>query len=169
MGNQYFHIKMGKKAIFLDRDGVINLERKDYVKNISEFKIKSNVGKAIKILKEHNFLVLIITNQSAINRKILSVKKLDEIHNYFKNYLKKYDTYIDGIYFCPHTPTENCDCRKPKTGLLFQAKKDFDIIFQDSWMIGDSLTDIEAAKKVGCNSILLTSNDNLFEIIKKIY
>ena len=159
---------MKRKAIFLDRDGVINEERKDYVKNVKEFKIKSDVGKTIKILKDHGFLVIIITNQSAINRKILSVQKLNEIHDYFNNYLKKYNTFVDGIYFCPHTPNENCECRKPKPGLLLKAKKDFDMLFKDSWMIGDSQTDIEVAKTVGCNSILLASNDNLFQIIKKI-
>jgi len=168
MENHCFHIKMKRKAIFLDRDGVINEERKDYVKNVKEFKIKSDVGKTIKILKDHGFLVIIITNQSAINRKILSVQKLNEIHDYFNNYLKKYNTFVDGIYFCPHTPNENCECRKPKPGLLLKAKKDFDILFKDSWMIGDSQTDIEVAKTVGCNSILLASNDNLFQIIKKI-
>mgnify|MGYP001090538429 CR=1 FL=1 len=168
MENHCFHIKMKRKAIFLDRDGVINEERKDYVKNVKEFKIKSDVGKTIKILKDHGFLVIIITNQSAINRKILSVQKLNEIHDYFNNYLKKYNTFVDGIYFCPHTPNENCECRKPKPGLLLKAKKDFDMLFKDSWMIGDSQTDIEVAKTVGCNSILLASNDNLFQIIKKI-
>jgi len=168
MENHCFHIKMKRKAIFLDRDGVINEERKDYVKNVKEFKIKSDVGKTIKILKDHGFLVIIITNQSAINRKILSVQKLNEIHDYFNNYLKKYNTFVDGIYFCPHNPNENCECRKPKPGLLLKAKKDFDMLFKDSWMIGDSQTDIEVAKTVGCNSILLASNDNLFQIIKKI-
>lgn len=159
---------MGRKAVFLDRDGVINEERKDYVKNIEEFKIKDKVGESIKILKEHNFLVIIITNQSAINRKILSIKTLNEIHNHFIKYLKTHNTSLDGIYYCPHKPEENCHCRKPKLGLLLKAKEDFDIILKESWMVGDSQTDVDVAKAVGCNSILLGSKQDLFQATKKI-
>ena len=156
------------KAIFLDRDGVINQERKDYVKNLEEFKIFDNIADAISLLKKENFLVVVITNQSAINRKLLSIENLEKIHEFLKKYLKKNNTSLDGIYYCPHTPDEGCSCRKPKPGLLLKAASDLNIDLNNSWMIGDSKTDIDAAKTAGCNSILLKKNENLFDIVKEL-
>ena len=152
------------RAVFLDRDGVINKERKDYVKNIEEFEIFNGVSKAIKILKEKNFLVIIITNQSAINRNLLTKDKLDEIHNHLQEILKNDNTSFDAIYYCPHKPEENCDCRKPKPGLLLRAAKDHKIDLKNSFFIGDSITDIEAANAAGCNGILLENNSLLEKV-----
>ena len=87
------------KTVFLDRDGVINEERKDYVKNLDEFIILKGVSKAIKLLKEKNFLVIIVTNQSAVNRKLLTENQLNEIHNYLQVNLRKDDTICDAIYY----------------------------------------------------------------------
>ena len=152
------------RAVFLDRDGVINKERKNYVKNLEEFEIFNGVSKAIKILKEKNFLVIIITNQSAINRNLLTKDKLDEIHNHLQEILKKDNTSFDAIYYCPHKPEENCDCRKPKPGLLLRAAKDHKIDLKNSFFIGDSITDIEAANAAGCNGILLENNSLLEKV-----
>lgn len=161
---------MSRAAIFLDRDGVINHKRDDYVKNINEFKIFNFVPSAISLLKKNNFLIIIITNQSVINRKIITHDNLNQIHNNLKNVLHKYDTSIDAIYFCPHKPDENCDCRKPKSGLILKATQEFDIDLTQSWFIGDSQTDIDAAKTAGCKSFLVNKNKNLMfaaeEIIK---
>ena len=154
-------------AIFLDRDGVINQERKDYVKNLNEFKIFSGVAEAIDLLRKKNFLIIIITNQSAINRKLLDINTLENIHIFFQEYLKKNNTSVDAIYYCPHLPEENCSCRKPKPGLILNAAKDLKIDLKKSWMIGDSQKDIEAASNAGCNSILLKSNQNLLDVIKE--
>ena len=89
------------KAIFLDRDGVINKERKDYVKNIDELQIFENISECINKLKHNNFLVIVITNQSAINRGLTTIEKINEIHNHIQNHLKKFNTKIDAFYFCP--------------------------------------------------------------------
>ena len=159
-----FLLKM-KKAIFLDRDGVINLEKKDYVKSIKEFEIMDNVPKAIIELKKKGFLVIIITNQSAINRGLLTIKILNEIHNYLQEILKDNNTSVDDFYFCPHRPDENCKCRKPNPGMLFKAVQEHDIDMNQSFMIGDSLTDIQAAQKAGCEGILLNQNQTLLEIV----
>ena len=158
---------MNHKAIFLDRDGVINEEKKDYVKNLKEFKIIDGSLQAIELLKKNNFRVVIITNQSAINRGLLSIEKLNEIHDFLKSKLLELDITLDGIYFCPHTPNENCMCRKPKPGLLQQAISELDINVKDSLMIGDSQTDIDAANKIGCKSILLNKNQNLLKVVKE--
>ena len=157
---------MKNKAVFLDRDGVINEKRNDYVKNIDEFKIFSGVGDAIKLLRDKGYLVIIITNQSAIGRKIISEKKLDEIHTELKNYLNPHDTYVDSIYYCPHIPEENCNCRKPKPGLLIKATSDFDIDLEKSYFIGDSESDLNAAKEARCKGILLENDQTLLEIVQ---
>ena len=154
-----------KKAIFLDRDGVINLEKKDYVKSIKEFQIIDNVPKAIATLKEKGFLVIVITNQSAINRKLLTVELLNKIHNHLQKILKDNNTSIDYFYFCPHRPDEKCKCRKPSPGMILKAAQEHNIDMNQSFMIGDSLTDIQAAKKAGCEGILLNQNQTLLEIV----
>ena len=154
-----------KKAIFLDRDGVINLEKKDYVKSIKEFQIRDDVPKAIAKLKEKGFLVIVITNQSAINRKLLTIEVLNEIHNHLQKILKNNNTSIDYFYFCPHRPDEKCKCRKPNPGMILKAAQEHDIDMNQSFMIGDSLTDIQAAEKAGCEGILLNQNQTLLEII----
>lgn len=155
------------RAVFLDRDGVINQERKDYVKNLKEFVIIEGIADAIKILRANNFLVIVITNQSAISRNLLSADMLNNIHKYLQDYLKKHNTSIDAIYYCPHMPEDNCSCRKPKPGLLLQAAQDFDIDLKNSWMIGNSVIDVKAAEAAGCNSILLEKDQNILQIVKK--
>jgi len=156
-------------AIFLDRDGVINQERKDYVKKLDEFIILDKTSDAINIIKNHGFLVIIITNQSPINRKLLSVETLNKIHEKLQSYLERYDTSFDGVYFCPHTPSENCECRKPKPGLILQAVIDFQIDLSESYMIGNSETDIHAAKNAGCKGILLKKDQTLLEVVIDLF
>ena len=154
-----------KKAVFLDRDGVINKERKDYVKSIEEFQILNNIPKSIKMLKEKGFLIIVITNQSAINRGLITIETLNEIHNYLQNFLKENNTSIDDFYFCPHRPDENCKCRKPNPGMLIKAAQEHNIDMNQSFMIGNSLTDIQAAQKSGCKGILLNQNQALLELV----
>lgn len=154
-------------AFFLDRDGVINKERKDYVKDNNEFEIIDGSLEAIKLIKENGFFVVIITNQSAINRGIISIEKLSSIHKLLSDRLEiEFKTRIDGIYFCPHTPEENCQCRKPKPGLLLQAAKELNIDLEKSVMIGDSQKDVDAARAVKCKSILLKNNEKLIDVSK---
>ena len=156
------------KAIFLDRDGVINKKRDDYVKSINELEIFPDIGEGILNLKKMGFLIIVITNQSIINRKIITVKELEKIHSVIQNNLKENSCSIDRFYFCPHMPNENCNCRKPKSGLLLQAIADFCINSSKSWMIGDCLTDIQAGEKVGCKTILLKENMSFSNIVDMI-
>jgi len=156
------------KAIFLDRDGVLNKNRDDYVKSIKELEIFSNIGKEISKLKMKGFLIIVITNQSAVNRKIITIKELEEIHLIIQKFLMKSNTSIDKFYFCPHRPNENCDCRKPKPGLILQAMNEFSINASKSWMVGDSKTDIQAGEKAGCKTIFLKKNDSFTNILKII-
>ncbi len=156
-----------QKAVFLDRDGVINKERADYVKNTSELVIL-DVANSIKKLRDDGFLVVVISNQSAVNRGLTTHENINQIHFIIQEYLKKYDTKIDAFYYCPHRPDENCRCRKPRPGLLNKAKNDLKIDLKSSWMIGDRDSDMEAARLVGCKTIKITSNCGLENAVQSI-
>ena len=157
-----------KKAVFLDRDGVINENRIDYVKNTNELKIFDFVGSAITELKSMGFLVVVVTNQSAINRGLTTEKLVNEIHDEIQKYLKNYETVIDRFYFCPHKPNEKCNCRKPRPGLLEKAILEIGIEPNKSWMIGDNDSDIRAGIEVGCQTIKLENNFNLKNAVEQI-
>jgi histidinol-phosphate phosphatase family protein len=157
-----------RRAIFLDRDGVINKKRDDYVKSINELEIFPFVASAIKKLNNANFKVVVITNQSAINRNIITHKKVEQIHLTIQNYLKKNQSFIDAFYYCPHKPDENCICRKPKPGLLIKAIQDFKINPKESWMIGDSNSDLESGRLVGCNVMKINNHVNLEKAVEII-
>ena len=156
------------KTVFLDRDGVINKERSDYIKSISELEIFPNVAKNIELLKNDGFLVVVITNQSAINTGIITHKTVAQIHDSIQNYLKTNGTSVDGFFYCPHKPNENCNCRKPKPGLLHQAILELNIDPKSSWMIGDNNSDIDAATSIGCKAIKLSKNFSLGKAVSKI-
>jgi len=156
------------KTIFLDRDGVINKERSDYVKSISELEIFPNVAKNVELLKNAGFLVVIITNQSAINRGLITHEMVSQIHDSIQNYLKANGTYVDGFFYCPHKPDENCNCRKPKSGLLNKAILELNIDINSSWMIGDNDSDIEASTSIGCKAIKIDNNFSLDNAVDKI-
>ncbi|MDE2588890.1 MAG: HAD family hydrolase [Patescibacteria group bacterium] len=154
------------RAVFLDRDGVINRNRDDYVKNIQEMEILSNVSDAIRLLNEENYLVVIISNQSAINRGLLSIETLDEIHQFLKREVGKKGAKIDAIYFCPHKPDENCDCRKPQPTMIFRASEDLGINLSESYMIGDRDSDKFCAQRANVKFIPMKTDDNLLHIVR---
>lgn len=159
---------MMNKAIFLDRDGVINVKRDDYVKNINEFVMLKDAPKAIRLLNQKGFLVIIITNQSAVNRNLVSHEELARIHDAMKIQLQKQQAFVDAIYYCPHKPDENCQCRKPKSGLILKAIKEYAVESSLSWFIGDSQTDMQAAKEAGLRSIMMKENGSLLDAIKNL-
>src|SRR3989344_3159637 len=156
-----------KKAIFLDRDGVINENVKDLTK-LSQIKLIPNVAEAIKKINDSGYLVIIITNQPIIAKGFCTFEDIEKIHMKIKGMIAKIGGHIDRIYMCPHHPERgfevevvelkiNCLCRKPKPGLFLQAIKELNINPKTSWSIGDSLSDIAASKKAGIKSILLIS------------
>ena len=161
VGNSVYD-KSETRIVFLDRDGIINKLRIDYVKNLAEFELLPNVGKQLAKLTKAGFKLVIITNQSAINRGLLSIEELNKIHDFLKTNLENDGCVIDSIHFCPHRPDENCDCRKPKTALLEQAMTEFqNIDLKHCWMIGDNASDILAAEKMGINYLKVESNGSL--------
>lgn len=157
-----------KEYIFLDRDGVINKNRNDYVKDWSEFEFLKNAKEAVKILTENNFNIIVITNQSVVGRGIISEEKLKEIHRKMVSELEKAGGKIHAVYYCPHAPWDNCSCRKPKPGLLLKASTDFGIDLKKTVFIGDDLSDMSAGNAVGCKIYLVNEENDLLSTVKKI-
>jgi histidinol-phosphate phosphatase family protein len=142
------------RAVFLDRDGTI---AKDvhYCRRPEDFVLFTDAAKVISLLNNQGFKVIIITNQSGIAHGYLSEETLGKIHDKMKEELSRDGARLDGIYYCPHHPDANCNCRKPKPSLVIQAATDFDIDLEHSFVVGDRQKDIELGKKVGCRTILL--------------
>lgn len=146
------------KAIFLDRDGVINIERKnDYAKNIDEFVFEENALNAITILSKRFKYIFVVTNQRGVGRGIMTSEALDSVHEYMLQQVKLKNGKIDKIYTCIDTQSTSIN-RKPNVGMAFQIQRDFpEIDFQTSIMVGNSKSDIEFGKKLGMHTVLVGS------------
>jgi D-glycero-D-manno-heptose 1,7-bisphosphate phosphatase len=163
------------KVVFLDRDGVINQKAKehDYIKKPEDFLLLSGVANAIQLLNHHHYKVIVVTNQRGIARKMMTDDDLINIHEKMKHDLKKENAYIDKIYYCPHNIDENCNCRKPKIGMFLQVAADFAVDKINSYMVGDSISDMEAGIAFGIKPIFIGSNiedflcaDNLLAAVR---
>ena len=154
------NLKNKQKAIFLDRDGTIN-KYVGFLTDINEFELLDGVTEAIKMINESGYLAIVVTNQPVIARGEVSVEELQDIHNKMETLLGQAGAYIDDIFYCPHHPHKGyegerpeykieCECRKPKPGMLFAAAEKYNIDLSESWMIGDGENDIEAGKNAGC-------------------
>ena len=165
------NLKNKQKAIFLDRDGTIN-KYVGFLRNIDDFELIDGVAEAIRKINELGYLAIVVTNQPVIARGEASFDELDEIHNKMETLLGKEGAYLDAIYYCPHHPHKgyegerpelkiDCDCRKPKAGMLLKAAEDFNIDLSQSWMIGDGENDVKAGINAGCKTVLIgESNEN---------
>jgi D-glycero-D-manno-heptose 1,7-bisphosphate phosphatase len=142
-------------AIFLDRDGVINQNRADHVKNCDEFEFVPGALEGIRSLTETGLPIFIVTNQAAISRRLMSVDALDAIHVCMIREIVKAGGVITHVYHCPHDSHEGCNCRKPRPGMLLQAASDFGINLRRSFLVGDAWTDISAGLEVNTHSILV--------------
>ncbi len=169
-----------QKAIFLDRDGTIN-EYVGFLRKPEELALIPGAAEAIRLINTSGYLAIVITNQPVIARGEVSVAQLDEIHRKMATLLGREGAYIDALYYCPHHPDKGfegevpelkieCDCRKPKPGLLLRAAEDYNIDLTRSYMIGDSESDVIAGEKAGCHSILIPRNepDALLAAIRQI-
>ena len=167
-----------QKVIFLDRDGVIN-EDYGYVGKIEDFKFIDGVFEACKSFKNLGYEIVIVTNQSGIARGYYSEDEFLKLTSYMQDEFLKKEISILKTYYCPHLPNNNCSCRKPKSGMILQALDEFDINLDNSWLIGDKLSDIECAKNANIkNRVLIDKNakengdffvaKNLFDTLKYI-
>ena len=158
-----------QKAVFLDRDGTLN-KYVGFLRDINDFELLDGVTDAIKAINNSGYLAIVVTNQPVIARGEVTVQQLEEIHNKMETLLGLDGAYIDAIYYCPHHPHKgyegeipelkfDCDCRKPKPGMIMQAAADFNIDLSQSWMIGDSENDIKCGLNAGCKTVLIGSGD----------
>jgi len=151
-----------KKAVFLDRDGTINVE-KDYLFRVEEFEFIPGSPEAVRMLNESGFLVVIVSNQSGVARGYYSEDDVELLHRHIAGELAKSGAKVDAWFYCPHHPegkgsySLTCTCRKPLPGMLLDAAGRYDIDLSASVMIGDKLVDIEAGSAAGCRSILVRS------------
>ncbi len=144
-----------KRAIFLDRDGTI-IEDVKYCSSVEEIEILPTVPEAIKLLNQR-FLVIIITNQSGINRGLFDEAMLSKIHDQIELRLMPYSAYIDAIYYCPHMPNEFCKCRKPGIELFERAAREKHIDLSRSFVVGDRQMDTDAARAIGAKVVHVTT------------
>jgi len=150
------------KAVFLDRDGVV-VKDIDLLTDIKQIIIPSDVPNALLKLKEAGFKLIIVSNQAVVARGLISEKNVENINSEIERQIVELGgPKFDAVYFCPHHPNATlseyrveCECRKPRTGMLTQAAKEHNIDFTNSFMIGDRITDIIAGKNAGCETILL--------------
>ena len=175
-----------QNAIFIDRDGVINIY-KGYITDIDDFELLPGVAEAIALINNSGYLAICVTNQPVIARGDVTISELEEIHNKMETLLGNKNAYLDAIYYCPHHPDKGfsgevpslkveCDCRKPKPGMLLHAADDYNIDLGSSWVIGDDIRDIKAGKAAGCHTVLIgvdefnqeLSASSLLEAVKKI-
>jgi len=149
------------RAVFLDRDGTI-CEEVGYLNSVHQMRLIPRSAEAIRRLNEHGFKVVVITNQSGVARGLILEQNLNDIHTEMIRQLREEGASLDGIYYCPHHPTEGnppylqeCTCRKPATGLLEKAAADLNLNLSSSYMVGDHFSDIECGRRVGAKTVLL--------------
>ena len=161
------------KAVFFDRDGVLNVD-KDYLHTIEDFEWIDGAKESIVFLTKNNYTVFVVTNQSGIARGFYTVDDMKKLHEYMAAEIKQAGGNIEKFYFCPHLPggkikefAIECECRKPKPGLLLQALREYAIDKENSFLIGDKPRDVESAAAAGIKGYLY-ENGNLLHFVKKI-
>jgi D,D-heptose 1,7-bisphosphate phosphatase len=172
------NLKNKQKAIFLDRDGTINM-MKGFLTKAEDFELIEGVTDAIKMINKSGFLAIVVSNQPVIARGECTFEELENIHNKMETELGKAGAFVDAIYYCPHHPDKGfngerieykgeCQCRKPKPGLLLQAAKEWNIDLSQSYMIGDSERDAEAGKNAGLKASFKIEGNNAFSIFNVV-
>ncbi|WP_020675706.1 D-glycero-beta-D-manno-heptose 1,7-bisphosphate 7-phosphatase [Geopsychrobacter electrodiphilus] len=160
------HRNTARRAVFLDRDGTINVE-KDYLYRVEDFEFIPGVPLALKKLQDAGFLLVVVTNQSGIARGYYTLEDVDVLHRHMCKELQGFGVEIAGIYICPHHPSvgppdqQDCLCRKGRPGLLIRAASELDIDLSRSFMVGDKMSDFEAGVNAGCTSCLVASGHRI--------
>jgi D-glycero-D-manno-heptose 1,7-bisphosphate phosphatase len=157
------------KAVFLDRDGVLNHEMGDYIRRIEDFQILDNFS-ALKTLQDRGYLLLVATNQGGLAKGWYTEIELAKMHDLLKETYLEHGVTLTDFFYCPHHPdfTGDCDCRKPKPGLLLQGIEKYNIDPSKSYFIGDRERDVEAGTAAGVKGILINSDQPLSEVLQLI-
>jgi len=145
------------KAIFLDRDGVINRKAPEgsYVARVSDVEVLPSSLEAIAKLCANGWLVFVVTNQRGIARGIVSEEAVEEIHRWLSDQVTNSGGRIMQVYYCPHDYSDLCNCRKPKPGMLLRAAREYSLDLARSWMVGDSICDVQAGRAAGCRTVYI--------------
>lgn len=159
---------MKRPAIILDRDGVINQDSEEFIKNVAEFHLYPRSLIAIKKLHQAGWPIFIITNQSGIARGLYDETVLADIHRVMFKAVIKEGGDIQAIYYCPHHPRDHCECRKPKSGLFEQLALEHNIDLMESYYVGDKASDVEAGLNAGCTPVLVRSGQGLENFDTKV-
>jgi D-glycero-D-manno-heptose 1,7-bisphosphate phosphatase len=156
-----------RPAIFLDRDGTLNLE-KNYLHHIADWEWIAGARESIRALREAGYCILVVSNQSGIARGMFTAAEVDALHRFVNTELAASGTQIDGFYYCPHHPefSGDCSCRKPKPGMLLTAAAEHRIDLSHSWMIGDKRIDVEAALAAGVRPLMVRTGHGAEEVKK---
>lgn len=164
-------MKQMKKAFFIDRDGVINSDKGHYyIYRKEDFVFNPDIEKALKQIKKTGYLIVLITNQGGVAKGEYTESDVKKVHAYMQENLQLFDADFDAIYYCPHHDSiEACECRKPKPGMIFQAVKDLSIQISQSYLIGDSIRDIEAGVAAGLKQCYqVEKNTSIFSLVNSI-
>ena len=145
----------GDKVVLLDRDGVINHERTDYVRRVEQFRLIHGSQRAIRLLTQYGYQIHIVSNQSAVGRGLMTQEQLDDITRYMTGRIERVRGRIESVTYCTHTPDDDCACRKPKTGMIDALVEKYAFSPDRAWLVGDALTDIAAGNAAGCRTILI--------------
>ncbi len=156
------------KVIFLDRDGVINRDSPDYIKRWEEFEFLPGSLEALRLLTEAGFHLILITNQSIINRGMVPLEELARTHRRLRQAVAAAGGHIFDIFFCPHRPDEDCACRKPSPGLILQARAQYGIDLGRTIMIGDSGRDIHCGRNAGCGAVILVRTGYKTDVAQRL-
>lgn len=151
-----------RRAIFLDRDGVINekLPEDHYVARPSELRLLPGSVEALQILYRLGYALIVVTNQRGIARGFMTEEDLSRVHDFLRNVLKDKGVFLDGICHCPHETFENCPCRKPQPGMILEAVEHFRIDPAGSYMVGDSPSDVEAGRSAGVITVRISRDSD---------
>lgn len=152
------------RDIFLDRDGVINENRDSHVTSWSEFEFLPGTLKALRLLTAAGFRIFVVTNQACVNRGLLSVGALDDIHRRMREAAGRRGARITDVRFCPHRPDEACGCRKPMPGMLLELAQTYGISLGETYLVGDALTDVAAGRAAGCRTVLVQTGRGAAQI-----
>ncbi len=152
---------MKTKAVFFDRDGIFNkiAGNNDYILHKKDFFLVKGIDLVVKKVKEKGFLAFLITNQSCVEKGMITESALNGLHQEIHIHLAKAGTALDDVYYCPHIAEKNCDCKKPKPGMILSAAKKWNVDLAKSFMVGDRWFDIEAGKAAGCKTIFLRDGE----------
>jgi D-glycero-D-manno-heptose 1,7-bisphosphate phosphatase len=153
-------------AIFMDRDGTVSHEV-GYMYHAGLYKPFPWTGRAIQRINQSGVKAILVTNQSGVGRGYFAESTIAEVHDVLKEELARWNAHLDAIYYCPHSPEDGCECRKPNPGMLWRARQELQVVLEDSYVIGDRYLDIEMAHAVGAKGVLVLTGDGANELAKR--